>query len=320
MPKGNLALACITRTGTIEMRGLGCLTLGKIDSGNNATNNGGLYIGPNTAGSIAGGHASGSGKIRAGYSESPFSYPATGAIAMGYAATGKNITATKYGSIAIGSASNGDVEAKGDYAFAQGDNVHATQTGAYARGYNVTSSGFRSFAQGIGLKASANDQVVFGKYNVEDSAGTYTFIIGNGTSDSARSNAVTVDTTGTITAGNLNVTAATVTSISASTLTVGGSAVQEKLSAGNGIDITGSTISCTVSDISWYNVADIEAMTTAERQDLFTEILNKFNNNKYVVLKYTGTDNIDFVLSECNSTRLVFIRIPFTNASTQTQN
>lgn len=49
-----------------------------------------------------------------------------------------------------------------------------------------------AFASGQSVSAKSAAQTVFGKYNVEDAADTYGFIIGNGTGVSARSNAMTV--------------------------------------------------------------------------------------------------------------------------------
>lgn len=46
-------------------------------------------------------------------------------------------------------------------------------------------------------------QVAIGKYNIEDTSFIYSFIIGNGTADNERSNALTVDWGGNITAPKL---------------------------------------------------------------------------------------------------------------------
>ena len=59
-----------------------------------------------------------------------------------------------------------------------------------------------SFSTVIGesLFASGDRQTVIGKYNVEDTNDEYALIIGNGTDDQNRSNALTVDWTGKINA------------------------------------------------------------------------------------------------------------------------
>lgn len=51
-------------------------------------------------------------------------------------------------------------------------------------------------AMGLMTVASGENQLVFGKYNVKDTENKYAHIVGNGTSDTARSNAHTVDWNG----------------------------------------------------------------------------------------------------------------------------
>ena len=58
-----------------------------------------------------------------------------------------------------------------------------------------------SSALGSHTKASSANQHVQGKYNTEDTASKYAFIIGNGTSD-ARSNAFAIDWNGLIYVNN----------------------------------------------------------------------------------------------------------------------
>lgn len=54
-------------------------------------------------------------------------------------------------------------------------------------------NGKESASFGHNLKTSSDYQTVIGNSNLEDANNTYVFIIGNGTSNSARSNALTVD-------------------------------------------------------------------------------------------------------------------------------
>ena len=63
-------------------------------------------------------------------------------------------------------------------------------------------TGSNSHAEGVGTIATSENQHVQGKYNVEDTEGKYCFIIGNGTSDTDRSNALAVDWNGNIYVGN----------------------------------------------------------------------------------------------------------------------
>ena len=132
------------------------------------------------------------GSLSAGYilNNGAIKGNAIGAIAMGYAGVG-SIIAYREGSMAVG------------YAPSAADNVYAVGEGSFAMGTAVRTSGYNSIAMGYGIKASSNYQTAIGKWNVENNNGTYAFIIGNGTADNARSNAMTVDWNGNIIANNL---------------------------------------------------------------------------------------------------------------------
>lgn len=56
-----------------------------------------------------------------------------------------------------------------------------------------------AFSSGYGTKADADGQTAIGRYNVEDGNDTYALIIGNGSGEDSRSNALTVDWNGNIT-------------------------------------------------------------------------------------------------------------------------
>ena len=60
------------------------------------------------------------------------------------------------------------------------------------------SEGSLSATLGEGLKSPVDNQTVIGAYNIEDTGDDYAFIIGNGSADNARSNALTVDWSGGI--------------------------------------------------------------------------------------------------------------------------
>ena len=94
--------------------------------------------------------------------------------------------------------------ASGTYAHAEGEDTYATGQHSHAEGFEVEAKGIYSHAEGCYTKASSANQHVQGKFNVEDTAGTYAMIIGNGTSDTARSNALTVDWNGNIECGTVN--------------------------------------------------------------------------------------------------------------------
>lgn len=120
-----------------------------------------------------------------------------------------------YGSHAegTGTSSNG-----GYGSHAEGSNTQASGQASHAEGYLTSASGQASHAEGTLTKARGENshcegqdtiatgmnQHVSGKYNIEDTEDKYAEIIGNGTPDTARSNARTLDWNGNeYLAGNL---------------------------------------------------------------------------------------------------------------------
>lgn len=68
-----------------------------------------------------------------------------------------------------------------------------TKAPIYSFGFrSADDKGAYSAIIGEGLAASSDNQVVIGKYNVDDTNGAYAFIVGNGSGDSSRSNAYAV--------------------------------------------------------------------------------------------------------------------------------
>ena len=138
-------------------------------------------------GSVAMGNCSSGGVIKAS---------GNGSVAMGNSnGILYSIEATKSGAFAVGEASSDSqsLKATGTASFAQGRGTQATGFGSVAHGYKSTASGNYATANGLVTKASSSNQFVTGKRNIEDSSEQYSFIVGNGTSDSARSNAYTLD-------------------------------------------------------------------------------------------------------------------------------
>ena len=84
--------------------------------------------------------------------------------------------------------------ASGYAAHAEGSGVLASETGAHAEGANTKATGYGSHAEGSNTIASIEGQHVEGKYNIDDPTSIH--IVGNGTSDSARSNAHTLGLNG----------------------------------------------------------------------------------------------------------------------------
>lgn len=95
---------------------------------------------------------------------------------------------------------------------AEGTNTYASGDSSHSEGYSTIANGNYSHVEGSSSEANANyahaqnrhtladsaAQTALGKYNISDSADTYAVIIGNGTADNARSNALTVDWSGNV--------------------------------------------------------------------------------------------------------------------------
>ena len=92
-----------------------------------------------------------------------------------------------------------------DAAHAEGCKTKATGIYSHAEGNTTTASGSNSHAQNLETIAQRKSQTALGEYNIADTGGTdgttrgdYAVIVGNGTSDTARSNALTVDWSGNV--------------------------------------------------------------------------------------------------------------------------
>lgn len=95
--------------------------------------------------------------------------------------------------------------ASGYAAHAEGNEANASGGYSHAEGYKTVASGGRSHAQNHGTIARGHNQTAMGLYNVADD--TSALIIGNGDSDTSRSNALTVDWSGNVvTAGSVTTT------------------------------------------------------------------------------------------------------------------
>lgn len=112
-------------------------------------------------------------------------------------------------SAASGSASHAegqDTQASGVYSHAQNYAAKATGYASHAEGQSSKASGSASHAEGYYTRAAGKYQHAQGKWNVEDTEDRYAHIVGNGTQESARSNAHTLDWDGNAWfAGNVRV-------------------------------------------------------------------------------------------------------------------
>lgn len=86
--------------------------------------------------------------------------------------------------------------ASGVYSHAEGSSTTASGWASHAEGYETTASGGYSHAEGYETIASGDYSHVQGKYNIENTSNKYAHIVGNGKSDTARSNAHTLDWNG----------------------------------------------------------------------------------------------------------------------------
>ena len=113
-------------------------------------------------------------------------------------AGGFNCLATNICTFAIGNYAT----ASGNTSASIGQNTEATGDYSFAVNYFTKASGLASFSEGYQTIASGDYSHVQGKYNIEDTDNKYAFIIGNGTSDTTRSNAFAIDWNGGLYIGN----------------------------------------------------------------------------------------------------------------------
>lgn len=115
-------------------------------------------------------------------------------------------TASGSNSFAFGNQAN----ATGNYSFAFGQVLKANGAYSVAFGRGSKANGDGSVAVGKQTIATANYSFVCGTCNIEDTNGDYAFIIGNGTSNSDRSNLFTIGQNGNIvTTGSLTLNGTT---------------------------------------------------------------------------------------------------------------
>ena len=159
--------------------------------------------GSNTTASGDASHAEGSYTTASGiYSHAEGNN--TRATSTDYSSSGTDTTTTKgYCTHAEGSRTI----AYGAMSHAEGNSTKTSGIAAHSEGCNTLATGNYSHVEGYQTKASSAYQHVQGKYNVSDAASKYAHIVGNGTSDTKRSNAHTLDWEGNAWyAGNIQAT------------------------------------------------------------------------------------------------------------------
>ena len=145
--------------------------------------------------------------------------------------------------------------ANGPQSHAEGYETGAWGNAAHAEGYYTTTFAQAAHAEGYYTHARSQYQHVQGKYNIDDNSNTYAHIVGNGTSDVARSNAHTLDWSGnawyagSVSAGTTATPAAVVNDNDLTTKAYVDNAISQggggggSYTAGTGIDITNGVIS-----------------------------------------------------------------------------
>ena len=150
-------------------------------------------------------HAEGSRPTASGYYSHAEGYNTTASGNFSHAegaattASGKYSHAEGVGTTASGQVSHAegyDTIASSDYSHAEGRGVTASGYCSHAEGYYTTASGQDSHAGGYYTVADGENMTAIGKYNTKNSGKA--FAIGNGTSDTDRSDAFAVDWTGNI--------------------------------------------------------------------------------------------------------------------------
>ena len=156
-------------------------------------------------------HAEGNGCVASGSTSHAEGYETTASGNFSHVEGFKTIVsgdyshAEGYSTTASGNYSHAEgsvTKAIGMVSHAEGHSTTASGSPSHAEGDLTVASGDCSHAEGQETIATGNYQHVSGKYNVEDTENKYAFIIGNGTSDTARSNAFAIDWNGKIYVNN----------------------------------------------------------------------------------------------------------------------
>ena len=122
-------------------------------------------------------------------------------IGMSCEARGSNSFATGDRTSASGDsafASGENTSASGEASVAEGISTVASGDFSHSEGYETEATGYYSHASGRGTVADGNSQTAVGKYNTRNSGAL--FSVGNGTNNSNRSDAFTVDDSGNVNA------------------------------------------------------------------------------------------------------------------------
>ena len=115
--------------------------------------------------------------------------------AIGGASHAEGASSTAEGEVSHAEGSSG---AYGDYSHSEGQDTNASGDCSHAEGYSTEALANYAHSQNCGTEAQSEAQTALGKWNIADPYDSYAVIIGNGTDDDARSNALTVGWNGKV--------------------------------------------------------------------------------------------------------------------------
>ena len=223
-------------------------------------------------------------------------------------AKGTSSHAEGYQAIASGSYSHAEghsTEAEGSMSHAEGSGSQATgdtshaegaittasgNYGSHAEGYNTVASGQATHAQNLGTTAQRKSQTALGEYNIADTTGTtasrgdYVVIVGNGTADNARSNAITVDWS-----GNVDIASGAHYKINGSNLSASDVGAQATLVSGTNIKTINNQSLLGSGNISIQSEPEI--FIAEYNVTTSTEIETAYQAEKAIFVTYSVTEN-----------------------------
>ena len=209
----------------------------------------------------------GNNSLAEGYDNSASGYTSH---AEGYHNIASNYAAHSEGAFCVSSGSEAHSEgyncySTANYAHSEGAMSQATAQASHAEGSRSIASAKDAHAQNTGTEAASSSQTTLGKYNVVDNASTYSVIIGNGTADNARSNALTVAWNGdTTTAGDVSAVDGNFSGdVSADNVSI-----TTDLTVGGDSTVTGDVAAGSVTTTGTVTAADIAATTAAITSNL----------------------------------------------------
>lgn len=196
-----------------------------------------------------------------------------------------------------------NTEASGYYSHAEGCGFGPGDSGSiassycsHAEGCGTTAAGYYSHSQNYGTKALTKSQTVIGEYNKLDtvtssnSRGDYAFAIGNGTANTDRSNAFTVEWDGDVSAaGNMNIASGKHYKINGTNLSASDVGAQPTLVSGTNIKTINSQSLLGSGDIDITEIGSEEFHT---QSDTITGAINELNDRTGQVVSSVQSSDV----------------------------